>query len=161
MKPLPKILIGLACLALLVFGRWFFWSSLFPVPAKPSGFPNRETILATNREAVHVCSPWETNNEPATNFSGPYLGLIRREAHERRALASFLARMEHVQRLRELAIFPPEDELLGLWDLPEAERERVLQVRREMVEAAVQRMSEASAIEAESWKELRETLGNP
>lgn len=150
MKPLPKILIGLAYLALFV-GWWFFWSSLFSPPAKPGGFPNRETILAIM--ATNDGLFWNRTND--TLIVNDTLIGASFVTDERRARASFKARMEHVQRLRELAIFPPEEELLGLWDLPEAERERVLQVRREMIEAAVQRMSEASAIEAESWRELR------
>lgn len=143
-KPLPKILIGLACLAVLVFGRWYFWSSLFPALAKPSGFPNREHVLATNGVDIN------TNHEFFTLPPKEYEERLRK-----RAVAGFRARLAHAHKLREQAIFPSGEELLTLWDLPAPERERVLQVRREMVAAAVQRMSEASAEEEAAWKELK------
>jgi hypothetical protein len=78
---------------------------------------------------------------------------------ERRVIDGFKARLAGARATGELAIFPPEEELDTIFDLPEPEQEQRLQVRQERIREAMSMMRLAAEEEKAAWAELKLTLG--
>lgn len=165
MKP-TTICLLLVCLGVLILvvsvlglrNEWLL-PKPFSAPAKPNTVSREVNTVSGATGAGPNGLFWNrTNDTLIVHTNHEFFTLPPAQYDEwlrNRAIAGFRSRLAHAQQLRDLAVFPHEEELLTLWDLPAPERERVLQTRREMVEQAMLRLSEASAEEASAWAELR------